>query len=197
MAHPRSSRARQAEPTGAPARPAQPSIFDLAVRSRGIGVEMERLQPIGRARSVDEDTALGLLYDQDQALGDVALTMQAVDLGDVAAQLVFAFGALDFLENDPDDRRFRDLWLRQLRQAILSAFPVVADAAGVDPDSIGGGHMVDFRDRQFAGLVAMDRSPQPPGVAPTVLVDPKRRKPSGANPRRRERTRGQADRVTA
>jgi hypothetical protein len=79
-----------------------------------------------------------LLWDREVALRDLMLTFRAKTLSDAATQLFAGFLAAEDLMNfelPPEDR---DRKATAVRRALLSAIPVVAEAAGLDLTLIGG-----------------------------------------------------------
>jgi hypothetical protein len=133
--------------------PQLPSIFNLARRSNEI---LEAFNEIDRAHlGADNqrakkifDSALSLCVTRRDALNDLILTMPAVSLADVAAQLEAACRVADGLDTGELPRSI-GASVAQLRRALLSAIPVVARAAGVDMETVGDGSALDLHAYEF------------------------------------------------
>jgi hypothetical protein len=78
------------------------------------------------------------------------MTMRAQTLADVAAQLFAGYIIIDeLLDGDLSECKFEVL---KLRRVILSALPVVAEAAGVELAALGGEYIKKCTDHEFPSL---------------------------------------------
>jgi hypothetical protein len=121
------------------------SFFEIGRRINGVGVEYRNVEQDYIALPEDSEqynlaqAKLINLLDEQMALQDLALTMQAKSLADAAVQLGVVF---DLLEADIIDPRNHvqsgDLMqdLAKFERALASATLAVADAARIELDEI-------------------------------------------------------------
>jgi hypothetical protein len=128
-----------------------PSILDLGQLANAAATNND---PPPSENAADEEARGMLLWDREVALRDLLLTFRAKTLGDAVTQLYVAFIAADDLlgfELPPEDR---DRKATAVRRALLSAIPVVAEAAALDLALIGGEYIPEFAAREFPMEVA-------------------------------------------
>lgn len=144
----------------APARPAATALLPSVIQ---VGRLIRRAAAAhgfydGDARKAGKEEAASgerLAYDQEQALSDLALTMPALTLEDVAVQLVIGCGHASDLCNTEgvSPNEVRDNCLRVAR-IFASVTPVVVRAAGLTLDDItdSGVFIEGLRARHFPPL---------------------------------------------
>ena len=121
------------------------SFFEIGRRINGIGVEYRNVEKDQMALPEDSEqynsahAKLVNLLDEQMALQDLALAMQAKSLVDAAVQLGVLFDALEAHIIDPRNYvQSGDLMqdLAKFERALASAALAVADAARIDLDEI-------------------------------------------------------------
>jgi hypothetical protein len=124
-----------------------PSIVDLGRLANAAGLDPDADSP---STQTDGEKARGtLLYHREVALRSLLLTFRAKTLSDAAAQLYAGLIAADDLLNFelPAEDRCRNAVT--IRRALLSAIPVVAEAAGLDLAEIGAEYIPEYAAREF------------------------------------------------
>jgi hypothetical protein len=122
-----------------------PSILDLA-RHANAAATNDDPPP---SENADEEAKGALIWDREAALRDLLLTFRAKTLGDATAQLYAAYIAADDLLGLELESRDRDRFATNIRRALLSAIPIVAEAAGLDLAEIGAEYIPDYTTREF------------------------------------------------
>lgn len=131
-------------PRSAPLLPSiLPSILDLGRLANAASLLGDPL--IGGDEKATEST----LWERQAALRNLLLTFRAQTLADAVTQLYAGFIAAEDLLNFelPAEDRVRDA--TTVRRALLSAIPVVAEAASLDLAEIGAEYVPDFAAREF------------------------------------------------
>jgi hypothetical protein len=96
--------------------------------------------------------AMELLYDRGQAMRRLIASMPAQTLADAAVQIAAGNSIVETLENEDLDAYTKGFCLRELHRLFLSALPVVAEAAELDPVAMGWAELLKLRARCFAGV---------------------------------------------
>jgi hypothetical protein len=126
-----------------------PSILDLARQAGAASLRADQLGDQSYPQRQDDSDLMISLYDEAAHLRDVLLTVRARTLTDATAQMFAGFLAAEEMEDFdlPADERSR--CVTAIRRALLSALPVVAEAALLDLAEIGAERIADFADREF------------------------------------------------
>jgi hypothetical protein len=122
-----------------------PTILDLARLSNAVGMAGD----IDPAKAYAEKARGTLLCHREVALRNLLLTFRAKTLSDAVAQLYCAFIAAEDLDGieQPNEDRIRNAVY--IRRALLSAIPVVAEAAGLNLAEIGAEYIPDIAAAEF------------------------------------------------
>jgi hypothetical protein len=123
-----------------------PSVLDLGRLAHAAATNND---PPSSENADDEEARGNLLWHREVALRDLLTTFRAKTLADTVTQLYVAFIVVDNLlgfDMPPEDR---DRDAITIRRALLSAIPVVAEAAGLDLAEIGAEYIPGFADREF------------------------------------------------
>jgi hypothetical protein len=120
-----------------------PSILDLGRLANAASLLGDPL--VGEDEKATEST----LWDRQVALRNLLLTFRAQTLADAVTQLYVGFIAADDMLNFelPPEDRIRDA--TTVRRALLSAIPVIAEAARVDLADIGAEYIPEYATREF------------------------------------------------
>jgi hypothetical protein len=144
------------QPAQAPSAPS-PSVLDvgrqivsLADRYQEMDVEQTKLRhhfqelsPAERRRFRHLDYQMKRTYDQEVALVDAALSMQAQTLSDVAVMLRLAFRVLDIeVSSEYDEADFQKAG-KQITNALLTSIAVIVKETGL-PVAETLGHDVEW-----------------------------------------------------
>lgn len=111
-------------------------VFDDAASAAKKGKTPECLHGVHAAESGHT-----LALDRSEALKDLVLTLPARSLGDAAVQLYMAFNELDRVSDFQLDMKELEAMATRLRRLVAGVLPVVAGAAGLTVEQIGGDYM--------------------------------------------------------
>jgi hypothetical protein len=98
------------------------------------------------------EEAMELLYDRGEAMRRLIASMQAQTLADAAVQIAVGNSIVETLESENIDAYAKGLCIRELHRIFLSALPIVAEAAELDPVAMDWTELVNLRARCFAGV---------------------------------------------
>lgn len=130
-------------------------IAALIERGRQFEGMVEAILPGNESRREHiRDAARGCYHEQDAA-EEYALAMQPRSLAGAAVQLMLACNRIDLVEDDIEDARAQKD-CQQIRRALRSALPLIADAANFDLRSVGGDWFLSEEDLAPFNLAAAE-----------------------------------------
>jgi hypothetical protein len=95
------------------------------------------------------DSAMKLQTDRGAALHEMTALFPAKDLQDAAAQLHSAYVTLDWIDAVVMSEGDLSQEILRIRRLVLSCLPIVAAAADVNLDDLGGDSAADFAAMEF------------------------------------------------
>jgi hypothetical protein len=137
-----------------------PAILPLGMALAAVQRDWHRLDEASNAvtRSPQEMTTAGLLEDQEAALQDLIAALPAATLQDAAVQMGVAcsiIGRLDASDWSAKDMHAKlDAMHADLWRIVLSVFPLIIAAAGLDPKAMCWEDYASLRASMFFGKEA-------------------------------------------
>ncbi|MGI4945585.1 MAG: hypothetical protein ACRYHQ_34320 [Janthinobacterium lividum] len=136
-----------------------PAVIDLGRRIAALSAEYDRheqasLDARGNARAqLVAHNTMKILDEQSQVLRDLVTTIPARSMADAAVQIAEAFGIAEDLYRNVHSSVEVERLAAALTRLALSALPVIAAAAGLDPAAMGWESEVGYLyASRFAGL---------------------------------------------
>ncbi len=143
----------------AKASPVLPAVIDLGRRIAALSFEYQRQEQISReaqgnwpAKEAAKD-AMEIIDEQSRVLRDLVTTIPARSMADAAVQIAEAFLVAENLHANVHPADEVECLSAVLTRLLLSALPLVAEAAGLNPVAMDWEQEVGaLRAARFAGL---------------------------------------------
>ena len=134
-----------------------PSIQDLGRRIAALNVvhdrcDDENIQADGFAGEHRAQDGMDITYAQITAVKEMICTMPAVTLADAAVQVATALSVVDQIDGAVRCERTLIQLERKLDRLLLSALPLIAEAAGLSPEEMGWSDLATLRAQRFQAL---------------------------------------------